>query len=102
MLFAPDVTALRRVGKALVDPTRCRILLCFLEGPHYPAQLAEHLGLTKANVSNHLTCLRECGLVRATPEGRRVRYQLADERLAHALTDLSGLVVSAYCPEDDE
>ena len=70
------VPVLSRVGKALADPTRCSILVCLLEGPHYPSDLAAHLGLTKANVSNHLTCLRGCGLVSATAEGRRVREAL--------------------------
>jgi DNA-binding transcriptional ArsR family regulator len=82
---------LARVGKALADPTRCSILVCLLEGDHYPADLADHLGLTRANVSNHLACLRGCGLVVATQEGRRARYRLADPRLAHALQDLSSL-----------
>jgi DNA-binding transcriptional ArsR family regulator len=45
-------------------------------------------------MSNHLSCLRDCGLVAAEPEGRRVRYRLADGRLAHALTDLAGLRLS--------
>jgi DNA-binding transcriptional ArsR family regulator len=89
-----DTRGLDRIGKALSDPTRCRILLCLLDGAHYPTDLAHHLGLTKANVSNHLACLRGCGLVVAVPEGRRVRYQLADPRLAHALDDLAGLALS--------
>jgi DNA-binding transcriptional ArsR family regulator len=42
-------------------------------------------------MSNHLSCLRDCGLVVGEPEGRRVRYRLVDRRLAHALTDLAGL-----------
>jgi DNA-binding transcriptional ArsR family regulator len=86
------VEALTRFGRALADPTRCRILVCFLDGPHYPAQLADHLDLSRANVSNHLTHLRAAGLVDAVPEGRRVRYALADDRLAHALRDLLGVV----------
>jgi hypothetical protein len=28
------------------------------------------------------------------PEGRRARYELADPRLAHALTDLLGVVLA--------
>jgi DNA-binding transcriptional ArsR family regulator len=87
----PSVDALHRVGRALVEPNRCEILLCLLDGPHYPTELAEHLRLTKANVSNHLACLRDCGLVVATPEGRRNRYELADLRLVHALRDLLSL-----------
>jgi DNA-binding transcriptional ArsR family regulator len=38
--------------------------------------------------------LRGCGLVVAVPEGRRVRYELADVRLAHALGHLLGVVLS--------
>ena len=91
------------VGKAIADPTRCDILLCLLDGPHYPTELAEHLRLTKANVSNHLACLRGCGLVVATQEGRRMRYELADRRLAHALQDLADLASSlpAVCDVED-
>lgn len=89
-----DLDALDRVGRALADGTRRRLLVAILEGGHYPAELADQLALTKANVSNHLACLRGCGLVVASPEGRRVRYDLADDRLAHALGDLCGLVLA--------
>ena len=82
---------LERVGTALADPTRRRILLALIDGPTYPADLAEELGVGRTNVSNHLTCLRGCGLVRATREGRQVRYDLASPRLAHALSDLVDL-----------
>jgi DNA-binding transcriptional ArsR family regulator len=85
-------TALSRLGKALADPTRCRILVALLDGHGYPAQLAEKLGLTRSNVSNHLSCLRGCGLVVATYQGRQVRYELADQRLTHALTELADVV----------
>jgi DNA-binding transcriptional ArsR family regulator len=82
---------LERVGTALADPTRRRILLQLLDGPAYPAALADELGVGRTNVSNHLTCLRGCGLVRATREGRQVRYDLASPRLVHALADLVDL-----------
>jgi DNA-binding transcriptional ArsR family regulator len=82
---------LERVGTALADPTRRHILLILVAGPAYPADLSEHLGVGRSNVSNHLTCLRGCGLVRATREGRQVRYDLASPGLAHALVDLVGL-----------
>jgi DNA-binding transcriptional ArsR family regulator len=88
---------LARFGHALSDPTRARMLLALREAPGYPAQLAELLGTTRQNLSNHLACLRGCGLVVAVPEGRRVRYELADARLGHALGDLLGLIVTATC-----
>ena len=96
---------LARFGHALSDPIRSRLLLALREAPGYPAELAELLGTSRQNLSNHLACLRGCGLVVAVPEGRRSRYELADARLAHALGDLLGVVLTvdpACCPASDE
>ncbi|MEJ5256202.1 MAG: metalloregulator ArsR/SmtB family transcription factor [Acidimicrobiales bacterium] len=93
MRTAVDLEALGRIGTALADETRRQLLVRLLESPGYPAELADELGLTKANVSNHLACLRGCGLVTATPEGRRVRYELADPRFAGALAQLADLAL---------
>ena len=76
-----------------------------MNGPGYPSELAEELRLTRANVSNHLACLRGCGLVVAQPEGRNVRYELADRKLARALRDLLDLVLvvdPAACLASDD
>ncbi|MPZ89606.1 MAG: metalloregulator ArsR/SmtB family transcription factor [Nitriliruptorales bacterium] len=94
-----DLGVLTRVGTALADPTRRRILVELLDGPAYPTDLADELGATRANLSNHLTCLRECGLVTATAEGRRVRYELADRRLGDALRLLAGLDLPGCCDD---
>jgi hypothetical protein len=45
------------------------------------------------------------GLVVAVPDGRRSQYELADERLAHALGDLLGVVLAidpAACPRSEQ
>jgi DNA-binding transcriptional ArsR family regulator len=89
-----DLDVLARVGTALADDSRRRLLVALLDGPCYPAELADGLALTRANVSNHLACLRGCGLVVAVPEGRRVRYQLADVRLGRALRNLANVVLA--------
>ncbi|GAA2757783.1 DNA-binding transcriptional ArsR family regulator [Actinopolymorpha rutila] len=98
-----DVEAMSRLGRAIADPTRCRILLALAAGPAYPAQLADVLELTRPNVSNHLTFLRGSGLVAATPEGRQVRYDLASPHLAHALWEFLAVVAEdadqAACAE---
>ena len=79
---------MNRLGRAMADPTRSRILLTLLEAPGYPAELAGDLELTRTNVSNHLACLRGCGIVVAEPEGRRTRYEIADPHLTAALEAL--------------
>ncbi len=89
--------SLSRIGLALADPTRRSVLVQLIDGPAYPAEMAEGFGTTRANLSNHLTCLRECGLVTATAEGRRVRYELADQRLAEALRILAALTLPGTC-----
>ena len=89
-----DISTLARVGTALSDDTRRRILVALLDGPSYPSDLADVLELTRPNVSNHLSCLRGCGLVVTEPEGRRQRYRLSDPKLANALSELCDLVLA--------
>lgn len=79
---------MNRLGRAMADPTRSRVLLSLLSEPGYPARLARDLELSRTNVSNHLACLRGCGIVVAEPEGRQTRYEIADPHLAAALTSL--------------
>jgi len=86
--------SLYRFGYALSDTTRTEILLTLREGPGYPSDLADKIGVSRQILSNHLTCLRGCGLVVAVPEGRRMRYELADGRIGRALDDLMGLVLA--------
>jgi DNA-binding transcriptional ArsR family regulator len=92
-----NLGTLTRVGTALADPTRRRVLVHLIDAPGYPTEMAEAFGITRANLSNHLTCLRECGLVTATAEGRRIRYDLADQRLADGLRILAGLDLPGSC-----
>ncbi|MGW0698339.1 ArsR/SmtB family transcription factor [Streptomyces sp. NPDC002867] len=103
---APDIEVLVRFGRALADPIRCRLLLALREAPAYPSDLADALGISRTRLSNHLACLRDCGLVVTVPDGRRTRYELADERLGHVLDDLRTAVVAVEsdrtCAEADE
>ncbi len=106
LTLTTEIDVLTRFGRALADPIRCRLLLALREAPAHPADLAETLGISRTRLSNHLACLRDCGLVVAVPVGRRTRYELADPRLGHALDDLRTAVVAVEtdrtCAEADE
>lgn len=78
----------------MADDTRSQILLSLLDEPGYPSELAAKLGLTRTNVSNHLACLRGCGIVVAVPEGRRTRYEIADPHLVQAIGALVDVVLA--------
>ncbi|MEO6505382.1 MAG: metalloregulator ArsR/SmtB family transcription factor [Terrimesophilobacter sp.] len=105
LVSASRLDVMHRLGRAMADSTRSRILMALLDGPSYPAVLAESLGLTRQNVSNHLACLRDCGIVVAEPEGRQARYEISDPHLTRALTDLVGVVLaveeSAQCRDPE-
>lgn len=94
LTIAPRIDVMNRLGRAMADPTRSRILLRLLQAASYPAELARELDLTRTNVSNHLACLRGCGIVIAAPEGRRTRYEIADAHLTRALEALVDVVLA--------
>jgi len=92
-----------RLGHALSDTSRAAILLALRETPAYPSDLADDLGVSRQLLSNHLACLRGCGLVVGVAEGRRTRYELADPHLAPALEELMrvALIVDPTCCDGD-
>jgi DNA-binding transcriptional ArsR family regulator len=105
LTIAPRLDVMNRLGRAMADPNRSRILLSLLAEPGYTAHLARELELTRSNVSNHLACLRGCGIVAAVPEGRQTRYEIADPHLARALAALVDVVLAVDDGEpcsDDE
>ena len=94
LTIASRLDAMSRLGRAMSAPTRSRILMTLLDGPSYPAVLSRELELTRSNVSNHLTCLRDCGIVVAEPEGRQTKYEIADPHLTAALTALMDVALA--------
>lgn len=68
--------------QALSHPIRLRVLEQLREaGPLNVGQLVDRLGIGQGHLSNHLACLKSCGLVQTEPRGRYVYYHIADERV---------------------
>ena len=67
------------------DPARLGILNTLRNGPLNVGQIVEMTGLSQPNASNHLGCLRDCGLVVAEQQGRYVTYHLSDDRVGDLL-----------------
>jgi len=89
-LTRPEVLATFFQG--LADPTRVRILELLAEGPRTVSELQGELGLAQGRVSSHLSCLRWCGYVLATVDGRHNRYQVVDPRIRAILADAESIV----------
>ena len=75
-----------KLFRGFADPSRLSILESLRSGPRTVTEIVEATGLTQSNASNHLGCLRDCGLVDSDQQGRWVRYRLADERIALILS----------------
>ena len=74
------------------DPNRLAILRHLALGEHRVVELTAHLGLAQSTVSQHLSCLRECGLVSVRAQGRASLYSLARPELFDLLTSAERLL----------
>ncbi len=70
-----------KLFRGLADPSRLSIMEALRRGPLTVGEIAATTGLSQPNTSNHLACLRDCGLVLSEHYGRHVRYQLSDARV---------------------
>ena len=86
----PSATNLKaKFFRGFSDPTRLAILETLRAGSRTVGDIVATTGLGQSNVSNHLACLKGCGLVASEKRGRYVHYGLSDPRIAAILT-LSG------------
>jgi ArsR family transcriptional regulator, cadmium/lead-responsive transcriptional repressor len=77
-----DATTLKaKLFRGFSDPSRLSILEVLRDAPRTVTEIVTATGLSQPNVSNHLGCLRDCGLVMTKQQGRYVQYQLSDERV---------------------
>jgi DNA-binding transcriptional ArsR family regulator len=74
-----------KLFRGLGDPSRLSILEALRHGPLTVSDIVKQTGLSQSNISNHLSCLRDCGLVTAEQKGRYVWYQLSDDRVGELL-----------------
>lgn len=88
-----EITILQaEILKTLANPRRLEILHRLAEGPCEVGRLAEELGASQPNVSQHLSVLRTAGLVEAERDGREVRYQLTDKDVITACSVMRGVL----------
>src|SRR5688500_6382772 len=86
-----------KLFRGCADPSRLAILEALREGPLHVGAIVAATGLSQPNVSNHLRCLSECGLVSAEQRGRFVHYRLGDGRIAELLRLADELLAEVAC-----
>jgi DNA-binding transcriptional ArsR family regulator len=97
MPITPPVTDAQLAAKlfrGLGDPTRLEILLALQAGERRVIDLVHSLESSQANISGHLACLKDCGLVADRARGRANFYRLAHPELANLLRSAESLIAA--------
>jgi len=75
-----------KLFRGFSDPSRLLILETLRQGAMTVTEIVNATRLSQPNVSNHLGCLRDCGLVDMEQQGRYVYYRLNGEQVGQLLT----------------
>lgn len=80
---------LLRLGRALADPMRVRLLALLTQHPLYGQELAEALGVTTPTVSHHIAILKAAGLVWVERENSYHHYHFDEQGLKNMVDILT-------------
>ncbi|MGB9989839.1 ArsR/SmtB family transcription factor [Massilia sp. SM-13] len=90
--MAIDANDLARMCKALGHPARVQLLKYLSAyGACYFGNLAEVLPLAASTISQHVTILKEAGLILGSSDEQRVCYCVNPDRLAQLKELMTGL-----------
>jgi DNA-binding transcriptional ArsR family regulator len=81
-----------KLFRGLGDPTRLSILESLREGEKAAFQLVKETGQSQSNISNHLACLLDCGLVKNRRQGKNIFYSLTDKRVSKLLEESDAIL----------
>lgn len=72
--------------RGLADRSRLVILASLYAKSLTVGEIVDTTNLSQSNVSNHLACLKNCGLVTCEQSGRFVTYKLSSEKVEQLLS----------------
>lgn len=73
-----DTAARAVLLHGLSDHSRLALIELLADGRQRVSDLTAASGLTQSNVSKHLACLWDCGLVERERRGREIHYRLVE------------------------
>jgi len=72
------------VCKTLANPKRLEILNHLRDSEMMVSQIVERVGAAKANISQHLSVMRQTGIVTTRREGINIYYRIANPKVIQA------------------
>jgi ArsR family transcriptional regulator len=80
---------------ALANPRRLRILNLLKSGEMPVGEMAKIIGITKANLSQHLAILRQQNIVLTRRDGTSVYYRIADPKITEACSIMRSILMES-------
>jgi|SRR5699024_1508562 len=68
------------------NKTRVQILDCLKETEKTVSQIVQEVEGSQSSISQHLSCLRGCGLIVSRQEGKYVYYKIRNEKIRQLLS----------------
>jgi DNA-binding transcriptional ArsR family regulator len=90
-----DVQLAAKLFRGFGDPLRLAILVTLAEGEQRVTDLVAEVQGSQSNVSGHLACLKDCGLVVDRAEGRQVFYRIAGPQVVRVLRAAESLLATS-------
>ena len=81
-----------KLFRGLGDSTRLSILESLREGEKTTSQIVKASGQSQSNISNHLSCLLDCGLVKNRRQGKNIFYSLGDKKVSKLLEESDAIL----------
>lgn len=82
--------------KALAHPRRLEIVQLLREQAMNVSDIYEMLDLPQANISQHLSILREAGIIIASRKGKHIHYELANPKVVQAFDLLRDMLIEQH------
>jgi DNA-binding transcriptional ArsR family regulator len=76
-----------KLFRGLGDSTRLSIIESLREGEKSASEIVEETSQSQSNISNHLSCLLDCGLVKNRRQGKNIFYKLSDKKVSKLLEE---------------
>ena len=89
-----DVAVAAKLFCGFGDRTRLSILSLLTGGERRVTDIVETLDASQANISGHLKCLKDCGLVVDRRSGREAFYRIAHSEVADVLRSAEQLLAA--------
>jgi len=80
------------ICKAFANPTRLHLVEMLTRGERWASELQEGLGISKANLSQHLAILKAAGVVSTRREGKQLYCGIAMPEVRQAMGVLRNML----------